>query len=124
VVEISDAQKTEEKIESAIVSALIDIFTVPHLLFVAMGLVFASLVSALMLFGFSDSMANSYPIVANVFQSVLSFSIFTLVLGFYMTIRVLQDLTTKMEPQKIAKALGKALENIEQDLKKATAKKE
>jgi hypothetical protein len=106
--EVLDSAKLKEKIELAVASALVEITTVPYLLFVAMGCVFASLVIALTLFGFDYGIVSN-PLAVMAFKAMLSLSISALVAGFYVTIRVLRDMTTKMDPKKVAKAIEEVL---------------
>jgi hypothetical protein len=84
----------------------------------------ASLLSALMLFGVSDTTVSD-PIFVSAFKSVMGFSIFFLILGFHLTIQVLKDLTMKTNPKELFKAFEEAMHRIEQDLKgTANTKKE
>jgi hypothetical protein len=83
-----------------------------------------SLLSALMLFGVSDTMVGNI-IVVSAFKVVLGFSIFFLIFGFHLTIQVLEDLSMKTNPKEIKKAFEEALHEIEEGLNRATkAKKE
>jgi len=124
VVEASDDKKMTEKIASMAASAMVDILTVPNMLFVAMYFLFASLLLAFMLFGVSDTTVNDR-IFVSVFQFVMGLSISFLILGFHMTIKVLNDLTMKTSPKELFKAFEEAVHRIEQDSKGITkAKKE
>ena len=119
VVEASDVKKMAEKIASTAVSALVDILSVPYTLFSAMYFLFASLLLAFMLFGVSDNTVGN-PIFVSVFQSVMGLSILFLILGFHLTIKVLQDLTMKTSPKELFKAFEEAIRGIEQDSKGTT----
>jgi ABC-type protease/lipase transport system fused ATPase/permease subunit len=70
VVEASDAKKTAEKLTSSAESAIVDIVWVPSVLFIAMYFLLASLLSALMLFGVSDTTVGD-PIFLLAFESVM-----------------------------------------------------
>lgn len=121
VVEASDAEKTAEKLTSSAKSAIVDIIWFPSVLFMAMYFLLASLLTALMLFGVSDTTVSE-PLLAAIFQMVMGLSIFFLILGFHSTIQVLKDLTMKTSPKELFKALEEALHRIEQDLKTTTKK--
>ena len=111
VVEASDAKKIKEKVASAVESAIGDIVSIPTILFVAMYLLLASLLSAFMLFGVSDTTAADGLLVL-AFKIVLSVSLYSLILGFHLTIKVLQDLTMKANWTKVSKALEKAIAKL------------
>lgn len=122
--ETSDAKKMTEKLASTVESAMADIISVPTVLFVAMYLLLASLLLAFMLFGFSDTTTND-AIFVSAFRLVVGLSIFFLILGFHLTIKVLQDLTMKTDSKEFLKAFEEATHQIEQDLKRtANTKKE
>lgn len=120
-VEVSDAEKMKEKLTSIFESATADIVSVPIVLFAAMYSLLASLLTAFMLFGVSDTTAADVIFVL-AFKIVLSISIFSLILGFHLTIKVLQDLTLRTNRKKISKAFGEAFQRYEQDLKAHTKK--
>jgi hypothetical protein len=105
-VEDLDSTKLKEKIELALASTLMEITAVPYFLFVAIGCVFASLVTALTLFGF-DYIIVSNPLAVMAFRAMLSLSISALVAGFYVTVKVLRDMTTKVGPEKVTNAIEK-----------------
>jgi hypothetical protein len=119
VVEISDVKKMKGKLASTVESALVDIISVPYVLFIAMYFLFASLLSAFMLFGVSDT-TTSDPISVWAFNIVMGLSISFLIFGFHMTIRVLEDLTMKTNPKELYKAFEEAFNQIEQNLKGTT----
>lgn len=124
VVETSDAKKMTEKLTSTVELALADIISVPYVLFLAMYFLLASLLLAFMLFGVSDT-TTSDPILVSAFKSMMGLSISFLILGFHLTIKVLQDLTMKTNPKELFKALEEAIHRVEQDLKgTANTKKE
>jgi hypothetical protein len=121
--EVSGAKKIKEKLASTAESAIFEIISVPSFLFQAMYFLLVSLLSALMLFGVSDDLITAYPIMLSVFSTVLVFSLLFLILGFHLTIKVLQNLTMKTNPKDLLKAFEEAIAEIGQDLKKIESPK-
>ena len=89
VVEPAILEKFEKNLRSMVASAMADIFIPPRSMIWAVKSFLVSIGCALSLFGVSDATAN-IPLLREVFGFVLYLSIYTLMLGIFLTYKGLR----------------------------------
>jgi hypothetical protein len=114
VVEPAILEKFEKNLRSMVASAMADIFIPPRSMIWAVKSFLVSIGCALSLFGVSDATAN-IPLLREVFGFVLYLSIYTLMLGIFLTYKGLEDILTRISKREISQAIFKAGETLDKD---------
>ena len=122
VAELSDFREIKRKFVSSVESAFSEIIVVPTSIPACMIYLVASVASALVLFGVSDTTAKN-TILKLVFANALVLSVMFLMLGIYLTYKFIGEFIYQASMIEIDKAFEKSLETFSKKLGVTPAKK-